>query len=135
MNLWLVAGGRLRVTDRWGRPNRKIFKEMFTFGNDLFLIAVRNQLLNASQAVIISRLEGTAAAAVWAIATKAFQMATHFVQRIFDFSISALGEMIVRGERQAKVHQVGRLVSRRIAPNAQAPRPDPFSFSLNQLQS
>jgi O-antigen/teichoic acid export membrane protein len=84
---------------RWGSASMALFKEIFRFGNELFLLTLGLQLLNASQVVIISRTLGLSAAGTWAIATRTFLLAFQAVSRIFDFSAGALGEMIVRGER------------------------------------
>jgi O-antigen/teichoic acid export membrane protein len=71
---------------------------MFSYGRDLLLIGLGLQLLNASQAIIITASLGLEAAGLWAVATKAFQLVLQFVQRIFDYTGSAFGEMIVRQE-------------------------------------
>jgi O-antigen/teichoic acid export membrane protein len=84
----------------WGKPSLNIFKELFAFGKDLFLLSIGLQLINASQVVIITRTLGLTAAAVWTIATKTFLLAQQIVARISDFSSSALGEMVVRAERE-----------------------------------
>jgi O-antigen/teichoic acid export membrane protein len=83
----------------WGSASMVLFKELFRFGNELFLLTLGLQLLNASQVVIISRTLGLSAAGTWAIATRTFLLAFQAVSRIFDFSAGALGEMIVRSER------------------------------------
>jgi len=83
----------------WGSSSMALFKELFRFGNELFLLTLGLQLLNASQVVIISRTIGLSAAGTWAIATRTFLLAFQAVSRIFDFSAGALGEMIVRSER------------------------------------
>src|SRR5262249_39061058 len=99
----LASVMRLRLLPQrraWGRPSWKVFKEVFAFANDLFLMTIGLQLLNASQVIIITRTLGLEMAAVWSVASKAFlQLAFQFVQRILDFSYGALGEMIVRNER------------------------------------
>jgi len=84
----------------WGRASWKAFKEIFLFGADLFLLLLGSQLVNASQVVIISRTLGLTAAAVWTIATKIYPLAFQLVSRVFDFSSSAFGEMVVRGEHE-----------------------------------
>ncbi len=83
----------------WGSASMSLFKELFRFGNELFLLTLGLQLLNASQLVIISQTISVAAAGTWAIATRTFLLAFQAVSRIFDFSAGALGEMIVRSER------------------------------------
>jgi O-antigen/teichoic acid export membrane protein len=84
---------------QWGSASMALFKELFRFGNELFLLTLGLQLLNASQLVIISQTISVAAAGTWAIATRTFLLAFQAVSRIFDFSAGALGEMIVRSER------------------------------------
>jgi O-antigen/teichoic acid export membrane protein len=84
----------------WGRFDPKLFKEIFLFGGNSFLMAVGFQLTNASQVLIISHTLGLDAAAVWSVATKPFMLAQQLVGRIFAFSCSALAEMLVRGEHE-----------------------------------
>ena len=89
----------LPLPGAWGRVNGGMFRRLFSFGREMFLIIAGFQLVNASQVVVISRTLGLEAAAVWSIATKPFLLAQQFVSRLFDFSYSAFSEMIVRGER------------------------------------
>ena len=91
--------GFMPAKGHWGSASMALFKELFRFGNELFLLTLGLQLLNASQVVIISRTLGLSAAGTWAIATRTFLLAFQAVSRIFDFSAGALGEMIVRSER------------------------------------
>jgi O-antigen/teichoic acid export membrane protein len=83
-----------------GKFDVPVFKELLLFGNDLFLMSLGSQLVNASQVVIISQTLGLQAAAIWAIATKAFTLAQQFVWRVWDFSATAIAEMVVRQERE-----------------------------------
>jgi O-antigen/teichoic acid export membrane protein len=94
-----------------GRPSRKIFRELFWFGTEVFLLQLGMQLVNASQIVIVSRTLGLGAAAIWAIATKAFVLAQQMVLSIFDVSGSALGEMVVRGEKERLAQRFRDLVA------------------------
>ena len=82
-----------------GRVEAKVFKELFFFGGDLFILSLGLQLVSASQLVIISRTLGLEAAAVWAVATKGFTMAQQVVWRLWDSSWSTIAEMVVRNER------------------------------------
>jgi len=98
----LAAVLRLRLLPppgSWGRPSWQLFRGVFAYGNDLFLMTLGLQLLNASQIIIIARAQDLTAAAVWSIASRTFQLAFQFVGRIFDFSGTALGDMIIGGER------------------------------------
>jgi O-antigen/teichoic acid export membrane protein len=84
---------------RWGRPAWRWFRELFFYGRDMFLYSTGNLLINFSQTILITRVSGLDLAAVWSICTRAFSLLSQFTYRIFDFSIPALGEMIVRGEK------------------------------------
>lgn len=95
----VIRLGFMPAKGHWGSASMALFKELFRFGNELFLLTLGLQLLNASQLVIISRTLGLSAAGTWAIATRTFLLAFQAVSRIFDFSAGALGEMIVRSER------------------------------------
>src|SRR5882724_43000 len=101
MNAWAVFWlGLLPSKGTWGRPTYAIFKHLFRFGGELLLLPIGYQLANASKVIIVSRTLGLTAAAVWAIATKTFVLGQQVVLKIFSFSGSALGEMVVRAERE-----------------------------------
>ena len=97
-----VASCRLKfwpARGAWGSVSRPLFRELFGYGKDLFLMAAGVQLVAASQVIIVTRAMGLEAAAVWAICTKTFSLAQQMVGRIFDFSLGAFSEMLVRNER------------------------------------
>ena len=82
----------------WGRPQYTLFLELFMYGKDMFLISLGSQLMNTSQAVIITRMIGLDTVAAWSICTKLFIMTQQFITKIYDYSQSAFSEMYVRGE-------------------------------------
>ena len=82
----------------WGRASMARFKQMFGFGKDLFLIGLGEQLISASQTILISRTLGLEMVAVWSVGTKAFSMVWLLTRRILDFSVPPLAEMHVRRE-------------------------------------
>ena len=84
---------------RWGRPDRKTFRELFFYGTDLFLVSIGLQLITASQTLVITRTLGLEATAVWSIASQLFMLSQQLVYRLFDFSLAAFCEMMVRGEK------------------------------------
>ena len=92
--------GLFPLRGQWGRPSWKGFCELFVFGRDAFLIALGGQFMNASQTLILTRLIGLEAAATWSVCTRAYLLLVQVITRIFDYSSSALAEMIVRGERE-----------------------------------
>jgi O-antigen/teichoic acid export membrane protein len=89
----------------WGIISWERWWEVFRFSRDLFVIRLADQLLFASQIILVSRLISLEAAAVWLVCTKSYNMARLVVNRIFDFSGAGFSEMIVRGE-------IGRFRSR-----------------------
>ncbi|MFO1477292.1 MAG: oligosaccharide flippase family protein [Verrucomicrobiota bacterium] len=110
---WLLALG-LKLyppAGAWGKANRATFREMFSFGKEMFLMSVGLQLINASQGVVIARTLGFDLIWVWSVATKTFMTGQQFVARIFDFSSSALAEMIVRNERERLLARFRDLVT------------------------
>jgi O-antigen/teichoic acid export membrane protein len=98
----LLACSRLRLfppARAWGRVSWHCFKELFDYGKDLFLVALGNQLIMASQTMIITRLLGLQTAALWSIGTRAFTMVSQLICRIADVSGPAFCEMMARGEQ------------------------------------
>jgi len=95
--VWL---GLLPRAGEWGMATRERFRELFAFGNDIFIYTLGSQLINASQAILLTRLLGLETAAVWNIGTRAYQLLTQIIFRFFDYSAPALAEMMVRGEKQ-----------------------------------
>lgn len=91
LNLFPTSGG-------WGRLSKSSFLEMFSYGKDVFLVAVGNQLFQASPVLLITPLLGLEEAAIWSVGIRVFNLLTQVVWKIFDMSNSALGEMMARGE-------------------------------------
>jgi O-antigen/teichoic acid export membrane protein len=97
----LVACHQLGLLPRrgcWGRPSKARFREVFGFGKDIFLVNVGNQVLEASQLIIVTRTMGLTAAAVWSVSTKLFGLVYQLVTKISGTAIVFFAEMIVRGE-------------------------------------
>ena len=84
----------------WGRASWSLFRELFAYGKDLFLVALGTQMILASQAMIITRQLGLESAATWNVGTRTFSLVAQAIWRIFDASAPALSEMMVRGERR-----------------------------------
>lgn len=85
----------------WGRPKWSVFKQSFGYGKDVVLIQLGNQLINATQIMIVSRWVGLEAAATLAVATKFYTMAMLFVQNPIAASAPALTELHVRGDLES----------------------------------
>ena len=86
------------IQGRWGRASWSSFKEIFAFGKDLFLVSVGTQLIMASQVIVITRMLGLEAAAIWSVGLRVFNLVSQVIWRISDMSGPAFAEMMVRGE-------------------------------------
>ncbi len=80
----------------WGKASWIQFKQMFSYGLDMFLISLGTQMVLSSQTIIITRSLGLDASAVWSVCSKSFTLGCQFVWKFFDVSAPALSEMIVR---------------------------------------
>ena len=97
----LVSVWRLHLfptANRWGQVSREKFRELFGYATDIFLLAIGNMLITASQVVVVTYSMGAGAAAIWSFTTKTFGMANQFIGRIYNYSSPAFAEMTVRGE-------------------------------------
>ena len=102
--LAVTLGGCLRLqlfpaAGEWGALSYGRFRELFAYGQGVFLISVGSQFINTSQTILIARLLGLETAATWTICTRAYTIITMLVWRIMDYSSPALSEMWVRKER------------------------------------
>lgn len=84
----------------WEKPKWSIFKNIFSYGKDVFLVQAGNQLLNASQIMIISRFIGLNAAATYAVGTKIYTMGMMFLANPVSAAGPGLTELYVRGENE-----------------------------------
>ncbi len=82
----------------WGAPSIERFRELFGFGKDVFLVNVGNQVLEASQLIIVTRTMGLTAAAIWSVSTKLLTLVYQLVTKIEGTAIVFFAEMMVRGE-------------------------------------
>jgi O-antigen/teichoic acid export membrane protein len=97
-------------TNTWGRPSWLRFRELFTFGKDVFWVTLGTQMINASQTIVITRSMGLDVSGTWTVATRAFTFVTQLVWRLFDTSYSAFSEMVVRQERDRLLQRFKSLV-------------------------
>jgi O-antigen/teichoic acid export membrane protein len=94
----------------WGHATGARFRELFAFGNDIFLYSLGSQLINASQSILLTRLLGLETAAVWTVGTRVYQLLTQVIFRFFDYSAPALAEMMVRGEKARLAERFKQIV-------------------------
>jgi O-antigen/teichoic acid export membrane protein len=112
-----VACKRLELMPQkgfWGSPSVERFRELFSYGKDVFLVNVGNQVLEASQLIIVTRTMGLTAAAVWSVSTKLFTLVYQLVTKIEGTAVVFFAEMMVRGERErlvARFRQVYQLTA------------------------
>ncbi len=85
---------------QWGQANWKQFREVFSYGKDVFFFALGSQMINASQTILITPCLGLQAAAVWAVCTRTYTLLCQVVWRIFDSAATPLSEMYVRNEHE-----------------------------------
>lgn len=93
--LWLQL---LPRPGRWGRPTSGHFRETFFYAKDVFLVNVSNQILEASQLIIVTKTMGLAAAAMWSVGTKVFALLHQILTKIEGTAVVFFSEMMVRGE-------------------------------------
>jgi len=99
----VLLGVRLKLFSgllSWNKLSWHRFSELFSFSRDMFLYSVGAQLVSASQTILITRILGLEAGAIWSISTRTFSLISQIVYKIFDHSFPALAEMIVRKETQ-----------------------------------
>jgi len=98
----------------WGEASAERFLELFSFGKDIFLVNVGNQILEASQLIIVTRTMGLTAAAIWSVSTKLFALVYQLVTKIEGTAIVFFAEMMVRREKEklaARFRQVYQLTA------------------------
>lgn len=81
-----------------GRPNRELFWKLFHFGKDSMLMSLGQQMVNASQIMVVSRFIGLEVAATFAVGTKIFTLGQQFVGKILESSSPGLTEIYIRGD-------------------------------------
>jgi O-antigen/teichoic acid export membrane protein len=96
--LWCFRLRLFPAAGCWGRPERRRFVEIFVYGKDIFLFTLGNLLVNASQTILVARVLGLEAGAIWSVCVRALTLLTQVISRVFDFSCATLAEMIVRQE-------------------------------------
>jgi O-antigen/teichoic acid export membrane protein len=81
---------------QWGRPTWQRFRELFSLGRDFFLFILGSQMVNASQTILITRVLGLEACAVWSVCIRPLTMLQQLLLRIFEISYAGLSEMLVQ---------------------------------------
>lgn len=92
-------------TGEWGRTSWPQFRELFTYGADVFMMVLGSQVIFSSQVVLVSRELGVEMAALWSVMTKAFNLVVAVVWRIVGNAMPAFAEMHVRQEHERFWHR------------------------------
>jgi len=90
--------GFLPRSGEWGKTSIKLFKEVFNYGKNIFIMGLGVQLTMASQVIVISRTLGLEAAAAWAVGTKIFNLFSPLMCRPYGAALPGLYEMAARRE-------------------------------------
>jgi O-antigen/teichoic acid export membrane protein len=88
-----------------------MFREIFIYGKDVFLMGLGAQLITASQTIIISRTLGLDAAAAWTIGTRVFLLVRQLVFQPYAAANAGLCEMVARDETERLKYRFKNLVS------------------------
>ena len=94
----------------WGRASARIFKELFGYGKDVFLMGLGSQLVTASQTIIVSRALGLEVAAVWAVGIKLFNLVLALMWRPYGAAMPGLYELTARGENERLKNRFRQMV-------------------------
>ena len=70
-----------------GAPSWQLFKELFGYGKDVFLVAFGGQLIMESATVILARRLGLEKVAAWAVGTRMFTLVCQVIWRISDSAL------------------------------------------------
>jgi len=97
-NCWRI--GVLPKAGEWGHASWKMFREVFNYGKDVFLLNLGSQLIMTSQTIVVSRTMGLERAAVWSVGTKLFNLVVPLVARPNGAAMPSMFEMQVRGEKE-----------------------------------
>lgn len=116
IHFWVCRrNGYYPSKSNWGKPSFNIFKRIFHFGKDMLLIQLGSQLINASQIMIISRIIGLDAAAVFAVSTKIYTMGIKLLTTPISVASPGLTELYVRGEHSRFIKRYWHLIAITVA--------------------
>ncbi len=83
-----------------GAPSWRVFKEVFGYGKDVFLVAFGGQLIMESATIILARRLGLEKVAAWAVGTRMFTLVCQVIWRISDSAMAPFAEMMARREHE-----------------------------------
>jgi len=84
----------------WGRPHADEWSSVVSYSRDYFLVQVGSQLARGMPMLLLPRLLGLEAGAVWAICTRPYFILKQLVTKPYDYSLPMLCEIYVNGEKR-----------------------------------
>jgi O-antigen/teichoic acid export membrane protein len=100
----------LPASGTWGKIIRHDFRALFSLGGNIFLITASTQILLGAPLIIVTHQLGLAAAAVWAVAMRAFTLVSQLCWRPFDTTFTHFSEMVAHGHH-TKLRELFRTAS------------------------
>lgn len=109
---WLACRhlGLLPNSGGGGKFQTPLFLRMVRFGRDVLLMQLGGVICSASPLIIVSKVLGLEAVAVYSVATKALTMGQQLLGRILESAAPGLTELYVRGEKVFFLQSYRRVV-------------------------
>jgi O-antigen/teichoic acid export membrane protein len=82
----------------WAFPSRDELKSVLRYSRDFFIIQVGSQFASTMPMLLMPRLLGLEAVAVWTVCTRSFGVLKQVVSKPFEYSLPMLCEIYVKGE-------------------------------------
>ena len=92
--------GLLPTQGDGGKFQILLFLRMIRFGRDVLLMQLGSVLCSASPLLVVSKMLGLEAVAVYSVATKALTMGQQLLGRILESAAPGLTELYVRGQKE-----------------------------------
>ena len=93
-----------------GSFQKSLFLRMLGFGSDVLLMQLGALLCSGSQILLVTKLLGLEAAAVFSVATKTLTMMQQLLGRILESAAPGLTEIFVRGDRARFIKRFYQMV-------------------------
>lgn len=103
--------GVLHGISLFSKGSLRVFREIFSFGKDVFYMGLGHHLILTSQTIIVSRTLGLESAAVWAVGTKMFNLVLPLTWRPYGAAIPGMSEMLVQGEGERLQRRLADMIS------------------------
>ena len=81
-------------------PSKAEWSSVLLYSRDYFSIQAGNQLANSVPMLLLPRLLGLEATAVWTVCTRPFNILKQIVGKPYEYSVPILCEIYIKGEKQ-----------------------------------